>query len=99
MDIEKIEEFSNKYKNVQKKLSIAVMLFIILLGLVFIGVGIFLCVYEYHKVRLIIGIIMILAGLLNIALGIKFNRFSQKNISQMSKQEAARRYSRITGKK
>lgn len=99
MEKDKIEEFSKKYKSVQKKLSVAVMIFIVCLGLIFIGVGIFLCVYEYHRIRLIIGIIMVSAGLLNIGLGIKFNRFSQKNIEEMPKREAARRYSRITGKK
>lgn len=99
MDKEKIEEYSRKYKRVQKKLSVGIMVFILLLGIGFIGVGVFFLVYEFALTRAVIGGIMLVAGILNCLLGIKFNSYSQKNLREMPAEEAARRYSRITGKK
>lgn len=97
MDKEKIEEYSKKYKSVQKKLSVVVMIFIILVGLVFLAGGIYFCFNE-NKILKFVGIVMIVAGVLNVALGIKFNSFSQKNLKELPEKEAAKRYCKITGK-
>lgn len=99
MDKETIEEFSRRYKSVQRKLSIVVAGFIMLLGAVFLGVGIYFAVVDYTITKCIIGCIMCTAGVLNVFLGIKFFKFTRKNLEKMPAREAAVRYSRITGKK
>lgn len=99
MDKETIEEFSRRYKRVQGRLSIGVTIFIIALGALFLGVGIYFAVVDYTLTKCIIGCIMCTAGVLNIFLGIKFYRFTKKNLLKMNPREAAVRYSRITGKK
>ncbi|MBQ3253869.1 MAG: hypothetical protein IJA65_04860, partial [Acholeplasmatales bacterium] len=70
MDIEIIKEYSKKYKTHQVRLSMVFMILLIILGIIFIGVGIFLVIY-YNDMWGITAI-MILAGIFNIPLGIKF---------------------------
>ena len=64
-------EYANKYKKTAKKLGKVISIFIIVFGLVLIGVGIFLAVYNRTTIIIIIGSIMGIAGLLDIILAIK----------------------------
>ncbi len=98
MNKEKMIEYSKHYKSVQKKLSVLVMIFIIIIGLICLGVGLVLCLYKATTARIVIGSILCGVGAFNIYLGIKFNIVSQRNLKYMSDSEAARRYSKITGK-
>ncbi len=97
MDKQTMEEYSKRYKSVQKKLSIGVMIFIVLIGGLFLGFGIYFCLKIEFALK-IVGIIMVVAGFFNIFLGVRFNIFSQKNLREMPPKEAAKRYCKITGK-
>ncbi|MGM9969306.1 MAG: hypothetical protein ACI35S_02805 [Anaeroplasma sp.] len=97
MDNNKIKEFSDKYRKHQIKLAKGIMIFLTTLGVLFIGVGFFLILYKSDYYRIIIGIIMIIAGILNIPLGIKFKKLSIKATNSISDLEAARRYMKIYG--
>ena len=90
-------EYANKYKKTAKKLGKVISIFIIVFGLVLIGVGIFLAVYNRTTIIIIIGSIMGIAGLLDIILAIKFNRFTNNRLEHISNKEACFRYCKIHG--
>ena len=96
MTKEEIINYANKYKKNQRILTIIVSIFIIILGLVFLGIGIFLCLDEKILIK-IIGVVMITAGFLDFMLGIRFIRFSYNNIKYMHNRDAATRYCKIHG--
>ena len=97
MDNSKIKEYAMIYRNHQIKLARIIEIFLIILGFIFIGVGIFFVSYQPDKYRIIIGIIMIIAGILDLPLGIKFRKLSIKATNTISDKEAALRYMKIYG--
>lgn len=96
MTREEIIEYANKYKKNQRILTIIVSIFIILLGLSFLGIGIYLCLDEKILIK-VIGIIMITAGFLDFMLGVRFIKFSLNNIKYMQNRDAAIKYCKIHG--
>lgn len=97
MEYKDILEYSEKYKKHQIRLSKGIMIFLLIVGIIFIGCGIFISIYNFNKYRIVVGIIMIVAGILNIPLGIKFKNISIANINKMKPEEAAVRYCKIYG--
>ena len=95
---DKKEEFGNRYQHVQKILTIVVTVIISLFGLGIIVVGFLLCFSE-NKYMPIIAVILIIIGIADIVLGVKFFKITLNRIKNMPLKEAAYRYSRITGKK
>lgn len=97
MDKEKLAYYGNKYRKHQIKLSFVLMIIIVIIGAGLIGVGIFLLCLEYELYRLITAIIMILLGLSDIPLGIRFYLSMKKRIAKISDIEAVKRYAKIYG--
>lgn len=89
--------YVEKYKKTAKKLGLGISIFISFLGLVFIGVGIFLICYKQDLSLIIISIIMIVVGILDIILGIRFKFYTDKRLKKISDKEAIERYIRIHG--
>lgn len=96
MTAEEILEYSNKYKKHQLILTKVFMVLLIVLGLCFLGFGIFFC-FDKRTELIIIGVIMIIAGLLNVVLGFKFNLKSSSIIKNMPNEKAAKKYMNIYG--
>ncbi|MBQ9124489.1 MAG: hypothetical protein IJY14_02240 [Acholeplasmatales bacterium] len=97
MQKEKILEYSNKYKKIAYRISVVAMIFLVLLGLAFFGVGCWLCILREGTVITIVGTIMIVAGMLDIYFSIKFIRFTKDNLKYMNDKKAAGKYCKIMG--
>lgn len=97
MNKDEIIEYSKIYKKHQKKLSKIITIIIIIIGFLFIAGGIIIPILEYNNDNLFLGILMIVAGILDILLIIKFDKSNQRNISNMTDEEAAKRYCKIYG--
>lgn len=91
------ELYANKYRSHQRKLILVLAIILIIFGITFIGVGLFLIIYNYDKVILTIGIIMIIAGIFDIPLSLKFIKVARQKIDSYSDQEAYKRYLKIYG--
>ena len=89
--------YSERYKKVSYKLALGMMIFVIILGTIIIGVGLFLAIYFQEKTLIIMGSIMGIVGVLDIVLAIKFYISTKKRISRMRDSEAEARYKRIHG--
>lgn len=96
MTKEEIINYASKYKKNQKLLCVIISMFIVLLGITFTGIGIYLCLDKKILIK-VIGIVMITAGFLDFMLGIRFIKFSFNNIKYMQNREAAARYCKIHG--
>ena len=75
MDKNKIKEYSDKYKKIQLKMAVLLMCFIILISVGIIIGGILITIFNNEKsvILYVVSIIMLIAGALNIILGIKFS--------------------------
>lgn len=98
MEQEKITQYANKYRKTQKRISLAVMIFIIIVGIIIVSFGIFFLISSDVK-SIVIGVIMVIAGLLDVSLSYKFYKVATKKINSLSDIEAKNRYVKITGKK
>ena len=78
---------------------IIILNIIILLGGFMIWLGIIIILNNDSGILIAIGIIVLIAALLDIGLAVKFISFSFKNIKYMANRVAAERYSKITGNK
>ena len=96
---EVIELYAKKYKKVSKILACIFSTLIILLGGFMIWLGIIIIINNDSGILIAIGIIVLIAALLDIGLAVKFISFSFKNIKYMANRVAAERYSKITGNK
>ncbi len=96
---EVIELYAKKYKKVSKILSLIFSILIILLGAFMIWLGVIIILNNDSGFLIAVGILVLLAALLDIGLAVKFITFSFKNIKYMSNRLAAERYSKITGNK
>ncbi len=90
-------EYATKYKKTAKKLGIVISVFIIVFGVLLIGVGTFLACYNRTTIIIIIGSIMALAGLVDIVLAIKFKKYTDRRLENISNREACFRYCKIHG--
>ena len=101
MDKNKIKEYSDKYKKIQLKMAVLLMCFIILISVGIIIGGILITIFNNEKsvILYVVSIIMLIAGALNIILGIKFYKITKIKIEKMKPEESAYRYSKITGNK
>ena len=90
-------DLAKRYKQVSYKLSIGLTIFVIILGSIIFGVGLFLLVYFLTQMLIILGSIMMVVGIFDIILAIKFYRVTKRRIANMSDEEARRRYERIHG--
>ena len=97
MTLEEMKKYSDIYKKHQKKLSKIIMVIVIILGISFIIGGVLIPIFNYNNDNLFLGIIMVMAGFLDILLIIKFDKSNQKNITNMSDEEASTRYCKIYG--
>jgi len=99
MDKEKIELYAAKYKKHQTILSYIVAIVIILFGIALFAGGGFLAYYKESGFVLALAIIMIILGMADIWMSVRFIKFEKDKLQKMSSKEAATRYSRITGNK
>lgn len=97
MENENVRIYANKYRSHQRKLILVLAIILIIFGVSFVGFGIFLCVENYNKSILIIGVVMILAGIFDIPLAIKFNKIAKQKIESYTDNEAYKRYCKIYG--
>ena len=97
MNAEEIKDISIKYRKHQKRLSFVLMIIIVCLGIILVGVGIFISIYSKEKFIIIAGVIMAILGGFDIPLIITFNKRTQKRIDNMTDVECAKRYCRVYG--
>ena len=90
-------DFAERYKRVSYKLALGMMIFVIIIGAVIIGVGLFLAIYFLESTFIILGSIMAVVGILDILLAVKFYFSTKKRIARMKDSEAEARYKRIHG--
>ena len=90
-------ENAKKYKKHQNKLINVISAIIIIAGIAFISGGVTFIIISKEQVFIILGIIMIVAGILDILLVIKFYKFAHNTINNMSDEEADKRYKKIYG--
>ena len=91
--------YVNKYKTKIKHLALVFMILIIIMGVGLIALGTYMIVISEANVALIfVGGILIVMGLSDIPLGIYFRIRVTKNVTNMSEEEALKRYKRIYGK-
>ena len=86
------EDYSERYKKVSYRLALGLMIFVIVVGVVILGVGIFLAVYFQTQMLIIMGSIMGVVGILDIVLAVKFYISTKKRIANMKDSEANKRY-------
>ncbi len=90
-------EYANKYKKTAKKLGVVISIFIIIFGILIIGLGIFLACYNRTVIIIVFGSIMGVAGILDIILALKFKKFTDRRLEKISNKEACYRYCKIHG--
>ena len=100
MTLEEKKDYAAKYRKTALKLGVVFTVFICLFGLIISAIGVFFIIYcaiNEQWVVMILGIIMVLAGLLDFALGTRFNGYTKRRIAKISDDEAAFRYCKIHG--
>ena len=90
-------ENSKKYKKHQNRLINVISVIIIIAGIAFMSGGVAFIIISKEQVFIILGIIMIVAGILDILLVIKFLKYAHGVINNMSDEEADKRYKKIYG--
>lgn len=95
MNKEQVLEYSNKYKKIQKRISIIVTIIIFLVAALALGFGIYLCINIYNSFTKILGIILVAVGFLALFFGYKFIRFTWNNLKYMDNKAAAEKYCQI----
>jgi len=90
--------YSEKYKKTATKVAFGMMIFIIVIGVVIIGFGLFIAIYNNTNGFLIgVGSVMCVVGIFDILLGIKFYKTTRRRIAKITDKEAISRYKRIHG--
>ena len=97
LDKQKIEEYSVKYRAHQLKLSKGIMIFLITIGILIIACGLFIAIYYRKTENIVVGSIMVLTGLLDIPLALKFDKIVSRNINKLTDIECYKRYCKIYG--
>ena len=97
MTSEDIKKYSLIYRKHQKRLSFGLMIAIVIIGVILIGLGLFIAIYSKEKYIIIAGTIMCILGVFDIPLIIGFNKKTQKRIDDMIDTECAKRYCKVYG--
>lgn len=90
-------EYASKYKNTAKKLGIVISILIIIFGAIIASVGIFIAIYKMELAIIIIGSIMLIAGVVDIIIGFRFKKYTDNRIKKITDKEACYRYCKIHG--
>ncbi len=91
------KNYSEKYKKTASKLALGLMIFVIIIGSVIIGVGLFLAIYFKTGLLITMGSIMAVVGVFDILLAIRFYLVTKRRIAKIRDEEAIERYKRIHG--
>ena len=91
------ENIALKYKKTAKKVAVAIMIFIILIGSIILGFGLFIAIYYKTGILIAVGSVMCVVGVFDILLGIRFNKVTKRRIDKIKDSEAIERYKRIHG--
>ena len=91
------KNYSEKYKKTASKLALGLMIFVIIIGSVIIGVGLFLAIYFQTGLLITMGSIMAVVGVFDILLAIRFYLVTKRRIAKIRDEEAIERYKRIHG--
>ena len=97
MEDKQIEENAKKYRHHQHKLINIISIIIIIAGIIFTAGGVTFIIISKKEVFIYLGIIMIVAGILDILLAFKFRKFAHSTIDNMTDIEADKRYKKIYG--
>ena len=97
MTNEEIKRISLIYRKHQKRLSFGLMIAIVIIGVILIGLGLFISIYSREKYIVIAGVIMCILGGFDIPMIIAFNKKTQKRIDNMEDTECAKRYCKVYG--
>ena len=91
------EGYSLKYKKTAKKLALGLMIFVLIVGAVIVGFGLFFIIYFQTQMMITLGSIMCVVGILDAILSIRFYQVTKRRISKITDKEAEDRYKRIHG--
>lgn len=94
---DKIALYAKKYRKMQSILILVLTIIFSIIGLLFVGVGLFLCCDTEEIAIIFISVIIIVAGVLNFLLAIKFRNFSINKLKKLNDNEAAKKYTKIMG--
>lgn len=98
MTKEEVKIYADKYRKTQKVLYKIFSGFIFLISLGLFTAATFLIIYSNNDTIIyVVSIIMILLGLVDIFVGIKFIKYSKKRFNTISDMDAAKNYCRIHG--
>ena len=99
MNKEEIPVLASKYRKNYRITTIIVSVFIFLIGAVVLTIGLILAFSKKNENTLfIVGIIMIIASIIDIILGIIFIENSFKNVKMLPDKICAKRYLEVRGK-
>ncbi len=90
-------EYALKYKKTAGKLSLGLMIFVLIMGAVIVGFGLFFIIYFLTQMMITLGSIMCVVGILDAVLAVRFYQVTKKRIAKISDKEAIERYKRIHG--
>lgn len=100
MNKEEIPVLASKYRKNYRITTIIVSVFIFLIGAVVLTIGLILAFSKKDENTLfIVGIIMIIASVIDIILGIIFIENSFKNVKMLPDKVCAKRYLEVRGKR
>ncbi len=89
--------YSEKYKKTASKLALGLMIFVLIVGAVIIGFGLFIAIYYKTGMLIAVGVIMAAVGIFDILLSIRFYVVTKRRIAKIKDEEAEERYKRIHG--
>ncbi len=94
---DKILLYSKKYRKHQLRLTKVITIMIFIFGILCIIGGTFLSFYFSNDIKVFIGVIVVISGILDILLSFKFNKRMTNTINDYSDTECARRYCKVYG--
>lgn len=98
MTKEEIKIYADKYRKTQNILYKVVSVFIFLISIALISVAVVLIINANEsKLIYVVSIIMILLGIADIFIGVKFIKHSKNRFNNISDIEAAKHYCKIHG--
>ena len=100
MTLEEKKDYADKYKRTALKLGVVITIFICIFGLLIAATGVFFIIYcsiNNEMIVVVLGVIMVLAGLLDFGLGTRYNGYTKRRIANITDDEAAYRYCKIHG--
>lgn len=99
MNKEEIPVLASKYRKNYRITTIIVSIFIFIIGAIVLTIGLILAFSKNDETALfIVGIVMIIAAIIDIILGILFVTNSFKNVKMLPDKICAKRYLEVRGK-